>query len=238
MGTDAADYDGNGWMDLYVTHLNFELDRLYRNNGDGTFDDATDRSQIGSQIILFSGFGTRFFDYDNDGRVDLFVANGHILDNIHLFHDNVTYAEPNLMFRNMGEGRFDNVSDQLGPEFSLPRVSRGAALGDYDNDGGDAFSATGVIQVPTDQLRTGSSNTPKDNQNITVDTGGFFGKGVTLPSLNSGGTLRPITTVDLLYVAADSDNPQNFSMNIFLATTSGLKVDNLIRFGQMPQLLR
>ncbi len=135
MGTDAADYDGNGWMDLYVTHLNFELDRLYRNNGDDTFDDATDRSQIGGQIILFSGFGTRFFDYDNDGRVDLFVANGHILDNIHLFHDNVTYAEPNLMFRNVGEGRFDNVSDQLGPEFSLPRVSRGAALGDYDNDG-------------------------------------------------------------------------------------------------------
>ena len=135
MGTDAADIDGDGWMDIYVTHLDFELDRLYRNNGDGTFEDATYKSRIGNQVFLYSGFGTRFFDYDNDGRVDLFVANGHILDNIHLFHQDVTYAEPNLMFRNLGNGRFENVSTRLGSAISEPRVSRGAAIGDYDNDG-------------------------------------------------------------------------------------------------------
>lgn len=135
MGTDASDYNGDGWMDIYVTHLDFELDRLYRNNGDGTFDDATYLSGIGNQVILYSGFGTRFFDFDNDGWEDLFVANGHILDNIHLFHRDVKYAEPNLMFRNLGSGKFENVSSQLGSDFSVPRVSRGAAVGDYDNDG-------------------------------------------------------------------------------------------------------
>ena len=135
MGTDAADIDGDGWMDLYVTHLDFQLDRLYRNNGNGTFNDVTYQSQIGNQVTLYSGFGTRFFDYDHDGWVDLFVANGHILDNIHLFHQDVSYAEPNLMFRNVGGGKFENVSSQLGPDFSVPRVSRAAALGDYDNDG-------------------------------------------------------------------------------------------------------
>lgn len=135
MGTDAADYNGDGWLDIFVTHLNYELNRLYRNNGDGTFDDATYESLLGNQATLYSGFGTRFFDYDNDGLVDLFVANGHILDNISLFNPDVAYAEPNLMFRNTGRGRFENVSQLLGPDFSEHWVSRGAAVGDYDNDG-------------------------------------------------------------------------------------------------------
>jgi len=82
-----------------------------------------------------SGFGTRFLDYDNDGRRDLFIANGHVLDNIRLYHAETRYAEPKLMFHNAGSGVFENVSDQLGADFLLPRVSRGAAIGDFDNDG-------------------------------------------------------------------------------------------------------
>ena len=74
-------------------------------------------------------------DYDNDGRRDLFLANGHVLDNIERYHADTKYAEPKLMFRNTGHGIFENVSDQLGPDFQLPRVSRGAAIGDFDNDG-------------------------------------------------------------------------------------------------------
>ena len=135
MGCDAADYNGDGWIDIFVTHLDHELDRLYKNNGDETFDDATYPSKIGNQAILYSGFGTLFFDYDQDGRVDLFVANGHILDNIHLFQPRVSYAEPNLMYRNVGGGFFENVTPLLGPDFAKAGVSRGAALGDYDNDG-------------------------------------------------------------------------------------------------------
>ncbi len=135
MGTDAADYDGDGWMDIYVTHLDFERDRLYRNNKDETFEDSTYSSGIEQHVIPYSGFGIRFVDYDNDGKKDLFVANGHILDNIHLYHENVTYAESNLMFRNVGKGRFSNISETLGPDFLTPKVSRAAALADYDNDG-------------------------------------------------------------------------------------------------------
>jgi len=135
MGTDAADTTGIGRLDLVVTHLDQQLARLYRNLGDGLFEDATYGSKISYGTFHMSGFGTRFMDFDNDGRRDLFMANGHVLDNIQLYRAEARYAEPKLMFRNAGSGMFENVSDQLGPDFLLPRVSRGAAIGDFDNDG-------------------------------------------------------------------------------------------------------
>jgi len=135
MGTDAADTRGSGWQDLIVTHLDFEQARLYRNLGDGSFEDATSAARLAYATFHFSSFGTRFMDYDNDGVRDLFMANGHILDNIQLSHAETQYAEPKLMFRNIGKGVFENVSEKLGPDFMLPRVSRGAAVADFDNDG-------------------------------------------------------------------------------------------------------
>ena len=135
MGTDAADATGGGRMDLTVTHLDMQLARFYQNLGDQTFDDATLRSKIGYATYHMSGFGTRFMDYDNDGARDLFIANGHVLDNIQRYHADTRYAEPKLMFRNNGHGVFENVSDRLGADFQLPRVSRGAAVADFDNDG-------------------------------------------------------------------------------------------------------
>ncbi len=135
MGTDAADATGKGRMDLIVTHLDSQLARLYQNMGDGTFDDATLRSGLGYATFHMSGFGARFMDYDNDGEPDIFMANGHVLDNIDRYNASVHYAEPKLMFRNLGHGAFQNVSEELGRDFQLPRVSRGAAIGDFDNDG-------------------------------------------------------------------------------------------------------
>jgi enediyne biosynthesis protein E4 len=135
MGVDAADATGNGQPDILVTHLDLQLARLYQNLGDGTFDDATFRSRIGYSTFHSSGFGGRFMDYDNDSRLDVFMANGHVLDNIDRYHPGTRYAEPKLMFRNLGKGMFENVSNQLGPDFDLPCVSRGAAVGDFDNDG-------------------------------------------------------------------------------------------------------
>jgi hypothetical protein len=134
MGVDAADYDGDGWPDLYMTHLDFEFDRLYRNGRDGSFLDATFEDGIGYTTFDVSGFGTRFVDYDNDGWRDLFVANGHVLDNIELFHEGTSYQEKKLVFRNIG-GKFEEVGDRLGADIARPRVSRGAAFADYDNDG-------------------------------------------------------------------------------------------------------
>jgi enediyne biosynthesis protein E4 len=135
MGVDAADITGNGRQDLIVTHLDTQLARLYQNLGDGTFDDTTFRSKLAYATFHMSGFGTRFFDYDNDGARDLFMANGHVLDNIERYHADTHYAEPKLMFRNTGRGIFENISDRLGEDFQLPRVSRGVAVGDFDNDG-------------------------------------------------------------------------------------------------------
>ena len=135
MGVDAADVTGDGRMDLVVTHLDQQLARFYQNLGGGIFEDATFRSKISYSTFHLSGFGTRFFDYDNDGARDLFMANGHVLDNIERYHADVKYAEPKLMFRNTGYGVFENVSEQLGADFLLPRVSRGVAVADVDNDG-------------------------------------------------------------------------------------------------------
>jgi hypothetical protein len=134
MGVDAADYDGDGRPDLFVTHLDLELNRLYRNNGNGTYEDATYRSKIGARNFRMSGFGTRFIDYDNDGWRDLFIANGHVLDNIELFHKDTTHAEPKTMYRNL-HGLFDDVTSRLGPALLTPQVGRAAAFADFDNDG-------------------------------------------------------------------------------------------------------
>ena len=135
MGIDAADVDGDGWLDVYVTHLDFELNRLYHNNHDGTFTDDTFRSEIGNKAILLSGVSMKFLDYDNDGWPDILQLNGAMLDNIQLYHNQVLYKQPLLMLRNLGQGQFDKVSDSLGPDFVRPIVGRGLATADYDNDG-------------------------------------------------------------------------------------------------------
>jgi len=135
MSADAADLTGTGRMDLFVSHLDYELNRLYRNNGDGNFTDATISSGLGQTSFLNSAFGARFFDFDNDGWRDLVVVNGHILDNIPLYHSNVTYAEVKKLYRNVGQGRFVDATSTQPAAFRAPRVGRGLAVGDYDNDG-------------------------------------------------------------------------------------------------------
>jgi hypothetical protein len=135
MGIDAADIDGDGWTDVFITHLDLEHARLYRYLSDGAFEDATFAAKLGYATFRYSGFGALFIDYDNDGARDIFMANGHILDNIELYHAETRYSEPKLLYRNTGRGIFENVSNKLGPDLQLPRVSRGAALADVDNDG-------------------------------------------------------------------------------------------------------
>jgi enediyne biosynthesis protein E4 len=133
MGIDAADVDG--WLDMYITHLDFQLNRLYRNNHDGTFDDDTFASGVKNGTRLLSGVAMKFIDYDNDGWPDILQSNGAMLDNIQLYHTETSYQEPLLMFRNLGKGKFEKVSNSLGPDFIRPIVGRGLAVADYDNDG-------------------------------------------------------------------------------------------------------
>lgn len=135
MGIDAADVDGDGLLDVYITHLDFELNRLYHNNGDGTFTDVTYGSGIGNKAMMLSGVAAKFLDYDNDGWPDIVQANGAMLDNVNLYHSEVQYKEPLLMFHNLGKGHFEKSSDQLGADFVRPIAGRGLATADFFNDG-------------------------------------------------------------------------------------------------------
>jgi hypothetical protein len=136
MGIDAADVDGDGLLDVYITHLDMELSRLYHNNGDETFTDVTYSSGIGNKAVLMSGVATKFIDYDNDGWPDIVQANGAMVDNVNLYHSLITYKEPLLMFHNLGNGHFEKSSDSLGPDFLRPVAGRGLATADFFNDGG------------------------------------------------------------------------------------------------------
>ena len=135
MGVDAGDFDGDGNLDIFVTNLSHETNALYRNNGDGTFSDIVYEANLGKESYLFVGFGTRFFDYDNDGYSDIFIANGHIIEAIAQVTDVLTYAQRNQLFHNNGDDTFTEVSFESGPYFRREGVSRGAIFGDYDNDG-------------------------------------------------------------------------------------------------------
>lgn len=135
MGVDAADYDQDGWIDLFVTNIDQEMYSLYHNNHDQTFDDMAIPNGIAKTTRLMSGWGVKFFDYDNDGNTDLFLANGHPDDKIELHSSAVQYLEPMLLYR--GDSRsFEDVSSTSGPVFSASYAARGLAIGDFDNDGG------------------------------------------------------------------------------------------------------
>jgi hypothetical protein len=135
MGVDSADFDQDGWMDLFVSNLDRELFALYKNNHDETFDDVALPTGIGKATRFMSGWGLKFLDYDNDGDLDLFLANGNPDDLISSLHGEVTYEEPLMLFHNTGKS-FQNVSAQSGSIFSKPLAARGLAIGDFNNDGG------------------------------------------------------------------------------------------------------
>jgi hypothetical protein len=132
MGVDAADYDGDGWQDLFVANIDHEFFSLYRNEKELIFTDQP--GEIAPATQLLSGWGLKFFDYDNDGDPDLFLVNGHPDDMIESRIPRVRYREPLLMFENTGRA-FKDVSASAGAVFSKQFSGRGMALGDFDNDG-------------------------------------------------------------------------------------------------------
>ena len=134
MGVDAADFDGDGWQDLFVANVDQEMFSLYRNSGHETFRDVAFKNGVAQATRLLSGWGLRFFDYDNDGALDLFLANGHPDDMIDNYSQQVRYKEPLLLFH-QEKGQLRDVSAESGPVFTKSFPARGMAIGDYDNDG-------------------------------------------------------------------------------------------------------
>jgi len=137
MGVDAADFDANGTDDIFITHLMDETNTLFMNLGDAVFEDRTRESGLGMPGRRFTGFGTLFFDYDNDSWLDLLVVNGavQLLPELIRKGDPFPLGQPKQLFRNTGKGGFVEVVDQAGANFLALEVSRGAAFGDLDNDG-------------------------------------------------------------------------------------------------------
>jgi len=131
---DAADINGDGWEDLFVSNINDEMFSLYTNNKNETFFDAAHKHKIAEDTRNLSGWGLKFFDYDNDGLVDLILANGHPDDSIESNYARVKYLEPLLLYH-QDNGLLHNVSVAAGPGFAKPLAARGLAVGDYDNDG-------------------------------------------------------------------------------------------------------
>ena len=134
MGVDAGDFNGDGRQDLFVANVDQEMFSLYRNEGKEFFTDVAHANEVARATRLLSGWGLKFFDYDNDGQIDLLLANGHPDDMVEQYSTQVKYKEPLLLFHNTG-GTLTNVSAQAGPVFSRTFPARGLAVGDFNNDG-------------------------------------------------------------------------------------------------------
>jgi hypothetical protein len=135
MGVDAADVNGDGWQDLFVANVDHERYSLYLNDKDETFSDAAFMDGVAQDTRLMSGWGLKYFDYDNDGQIDLLLANGHPDDMIELYSIQVKYREPLLLYHHEQDGKLRNVSQSAGPIFRKDFAARGLAVGDYNNDG-------------------------------------------------------------------------------------------------------
>ncbi len=135
MGADLGDYDNDGYLDIIVATFQWLANTLYHNDGDGLFTDVTFPAHVGTESLRYLGMTAVFLDYDNDGYQDIFIANGHLDENVGEYDVMTCYAQKNQLFRNKGDGTFTEVTDTVGPGLQVKRVSHGAAFGDYDNDG-------------------------------------------------------------------------------------------------------
>ena len=134
MGTTVGDFNGDGRLDIFKTNFSDDTSTLYRNNGDGTFDDVTFAAGLGLNT-KYLGWGTNFLDFDNDGWPDLLVANGHVYPEVDKQNLGSSYQEPKILYHNNGAGKFVDISDSAGPGITTPHASRGSAVGDLWNDG-------------------------------------------------------------------------------------------------------
>jgi len=156
MGVSVADYDGDGWLDIARTNFSEQMTTLYRNYGNGAFEDASIRAGLGINR-KYLGFGVGFSDFDNDGWKDLFIGNGHVYSQIEGRKLHIAYRQPKVLYRNLGNGRFEDVSLKVGPAIREENLARGCAFGDLDNDG-DVDVIVNNLNGPPTLLRNDGGN--------------------------------------------------------------------------------
>jgi len=157
MGANMGDYDNDGFLDIVVNNFQRQTSSIYHNEGNGFFLEVSYACGVGEKTRNYLSWGTAFFDYDNDGYQELFIANGHVHDNIELFDDTATAAQQNLLLKNNGDGTFADVSETSGPGLQIKQVSRGAAFGDVDNDGDIDILVVNSNQPPSLLMNEGGN---------------------------------------------------------------------------------
>jgi hypothetical protein len=188
MGSTVADYDGDGRLDIFKTNFSDDTATLYRNNGDGTFDDVTYAAGLGLHT-QYLGWGTMFFDFDNDGWPDLLLVNGHVYPEVDTQHLGSNFQEPRILYHNNGNGTFTDVSATSGPGITTASSSRGLAIGDLWNDGRLAAVISNMNAPPS--LLVNEVRTP--NHWITLRLTGSFPAAKTKSQATSTGAGAVIT---------------------------------------------
>jgi hypothetical protein len=135
MGCDFKDVDGDGWPDIFFTDLIRDVFTLFVNQRKGFFVDRSFPSGLGQASVGHSGWSTKILDLDDDGWKDIFVAGSHVVDNVALYNPTGKYEEGCFLYRNLGDGRFEDLSTRVGPDLAVPGAWRGVAVADFDNDG-------------------------------------------------------------------------------------------------------
>ncbi len=196
MGVDAASYDGRATLSIFRTNFSDEFETLYRNRGDGNFDDVTLDAGLGKNT-RYVGWGTGFLDFDNDGWKDLLLVNGHVFPEVEKLHIDIHYKDRAILYRNLGNGRFADISKESGPAMAEVHSSRGAAFGDIDNDGAVEVAVNNQNEAPSLLKRSGTaghwtilqlvgtrSNRSGIGARVTVSAGGHLQYG----EVRSGGS--------------------------------------------------
>jgi hypothetical protein len=148
MGVGVGDYDCDGWLDIVKTNYADQTANLYHNNGDGTFYDAVFQAGLGMNM-KYLGWGVGLFDFDNDGWADIFMSNGHVFPEVDTRRLHVTFKERKIVYKNLGNGRFIDVTSSAGTAVTQPHGSRGTAFGDFDNDGDMDVAVMNMNEAPS-----------------------------------------------------------------------------------------
>lgn len=245
MGVSAGDFDRDGWLDIFKTNFSGDTSTLYHNIGKAVFDDVTFAAGIG-MTTRWLGWGCGFFDADNNGWLDIFLVNGHVYPEVEKLTAEVSYAQRKVFYRNLGNGRFEDLSEKIGGAVTVPTPSRGCAFGDYDNDGDIDILINPVNAIP-ELLRCDTAN---QNNWITIKAAGVKSnrsgigarikcvtdEGVQIDEIRSGGSYysqndlrihfglgkaRKIKTLEIQWPSGQADILNDIAANQFVLVKEG-----------------
>ena len=160
-----AGYDGRATLSIFRTNFSDEFETLYRNRGDGNFDEVTLDAGLGKNT-RYVGWGTAFFDFDNDGWTDLMLVNGHVFPEVEKLQIDIHYKDRPILYRSLGNGKFIDVSKESGPAFAEMHSARGAAFGDIDNDGAIEVAVNNQNEPPSLLKQSGKVRRPLDSASV------------------------------------------------------------------------